>query len=157
MAPTDEMPAERANRIADAVEDIEENVSRLRELQELSREEYKAESNRDLRDATERKFEKLTEAALDIAEAILKQERKTVPSRRKDVVAAIEQAGIIGPDLDGRLQEAVEFRDVLSHTYGPIVNDDIVFDSLQNSLDRYVEFVEAVDEYLSRETDSRED
>jgi uncharacterized protein YutE (UPF0331/DUF86 family) len=149
MDETDEIPAERATRIADAVEDIERNVSRLRELRELSREEYTSEENLDLRDATERKFEKLAEAVLDIAESILKQEGVTVPDRRKPTIATLEEKGIIDTELSGRLREAVEFRDVLSHTYGPIVNDDIVFDALQNSLERYVEFVEAVDEYLS--------
>ncbi|WP_415380306.1 type VII toxin-antitoxin system HepT family RNase toxin [Halosimplex sp. TS25] len=149
MSPTDEMPAERANRIADAVEDVERNVSRLRDRQSLSRDEYKAEGNHDLRDATERKFEKLAEAILDIAEAILKQEDETVPSRRKETIAAVERVGIIDSELSDRLQEAIEFRDVLSQTYGPIVNDDIVYDSLQNALERYVEFVEAVHDYLS--------
>jgi hypothetical protein len=38
---------------------------------------------------------------------------------------------------------------VLAHTYGPVVNDDIVYDALQNSLDRYVAFVECIDQYLS--------
>jgi uncharacterized protein YutE (UPF0331/DUF86 family) len=37
---------------------------------------------------------------------------------------------------------------VLSHTYGPIINDDIVYDALQNSLQQYVNFAEAIDEYL---------
>jgi len=149
MDPIDEMSAERANRIADAVEDIEQNVTRLREIQTLSREEYKSNQNHDLRDATERKFEKLAEAVLDIGESILKHEEITAPSRRKETVSKVEDAGVIGQDLSERLQEAVEFRDVLSHTYGPIVNDDIVFDSMQNSLERYVEFVEAIDDYLS--------
>lgn len=148
MDPTDEMPADRANRIADAVESIERNVSRLREVQQVSRSEYKAEDSQDLRDATERKFEKLTEAVLDVAEEILKQEHVSVPQRRKDKITAIERTGMIGADLAKRLRETVEFRDVLSHTYGPIVNDDIVYDAVQNSLERYVEFVEAVDEYF---------
>jgi uncharacterized protein YutE (UPF0331/DUF86 family) len=149
MDDTDEMPAERATRIADAVEDIERNVQRLRERRSLTRSEYKSDENYDLRDATERKFEKLAEAVLDIAESILKQEGITVPDRRKATIAALEGIGVADDGLSGRLQEAVEFRDVLSHTYGPIVNDDIVFDAVQNSLERYVEFVEAVDEYLS--------
>lgn len=149
MDPTDEMPPERANRIADAVEDIEQNVSRLRDCQSVSRDEYKATGNHDLRDATERKFEKLAEAVLDVCESILKQEGEAVPSRRKETIAAAEQIGLIDSDLNDRLQEAIEFRDVLSHTYGPVVNDDIVYDSVHQSLERYVEFVEAVHDYLS--------
>lgn len=38
----DDLPDDRANRIADAVEDIERNVTRLRDFQELSRDVYAA-------------------------------------------------------------------------------------------------------------------
>lgn len=154
MDSNDDLSSERANRIADAVESIERNVSGLREVQSLSLEEYKSSANRDLRDATERKFEKLTEAVLDIAEAILKQEGIEVPSRRKATIDSVETAGIIDTDLTDRLREAVGFRDVLAHTYGPVVNDDIVYDAVQHSLSRYVEFVEAADEYLADEDPS---
>lgn len=149
MVPSDEMPAERANRIADAVEHIEANVSRLREIQTHSRTAYKADENQDLRDAVERKFEKVTEATLDITEEILKQERENVPRKRKEKVSELERIDVIDADLSRKLRDSVEFRDVLSHTYGPIVNDDIVYDALQNSTERYVDFVAAVDSYLS--------
>lgn len=109
-----------------------------------------APDEQDRRDAIERKFEKLTEATLDIASELCKQERGTVPDRRKDIVAAVAEEEIVDEDLARRLRAAVGFRDVLAHTYGPIVNDDIVYDALQNDLGRYVEFVDAVDEYLSQ-------
>lgn len=143
------MNAERLNRIVDAVEDIERNVERLRELRNVSFSEYTSEGNQDLRDAVERKFEKLTEAILDIAGQILKEEVGKAPLRRKLKITEIENEGIIGPKLAERLRDSVEFRDVLSHTYGPIVNDEIVYEAMQNSLDRYVEFLAAVEVYLS--------
>lgn len=149
MPSRDELPPDRANRIADAVEAIERDVVRLRDLQALPREEYVADENQDLRDAVERKFEKLTEATLDVANQIAVQEGRAVPDRRKDRIDAIEELDVVDADLAGRLREAVAFRDVLAHTYGSIVNDDLVFDALQTGLDRYVEFVEAVDGYLS--------
>lgn len=40
MKSDDGLSEERANRIADAVEDVEKNVARLRELQAASRSEY---------------------------------------------------------------------------------------------------------------------
>ena len=149
MAPNDELPPDRANRIADAVESIERDVVRLRELQAVTRQEYGADDAQDLRDAVERKFEKLAEATLDVATQIAKQEGRRVPARRKDRIDAIEDLDVLGADLADRLREAVAFRDVLAHTYGAIVNDDLVYDALQNGLDRYVEFVSAVDRYLS--------
>lgn len=81
---TDPLPSDRVNRITEAIEDIERNLSALREKQQLSRAEYKASDNQDLRDAVERKFEKLAEAVLDIADQLLKHERGSSPRGRKD-------------------------------------------------------------------------
>jgi len=142
---------DRANRIADAVEDIERNVDRLRDFQTLTHDEYVAPAEQDRRDAVERKFEKLTEATVDIATEICKAECGNAPERRKSVISALDDEGVIDSNLAERLRTAVAFRDVLAHTYGPIVNDDIVYDALQNDLSRYVEFVEAVATYVDAE------
>lgn len=76
---TDDLRPDRANRIADAVEDIEQNVTRLRNYQSLSREEYVDPGQQDRRDAIERTFEKLTEATIDIATELCKAERGIAP------------------------------------------------------------------------------
>ena len=146
----DSLPPGRANRIADAVEAIEELVTQLRAHQEVSHEEYTDPTAQDRRDAIERKFVKLTEATLDIATELCKQEGESrdLPERRKALIEYLASEDIIEEDLAEQLKEAVGFRDVLAHTYGPIVNDDIVYDALQNSLERYIAFVEAVDRYL---------
>ena len=121
MNPNDELSSERANRIADAVESIERNVSRLREVQSLNLEEYKSSANRELRDATERKFEKLIEAVLDIAESILKQEGIDVPSRRKATIESVETAGVIDTGLADRLREVGTVDRVLLVRLNPAV------------------------------------
>lgn len=101
----------------------------------------------------ERKFEKLAEATLDVAAQIAKQEGRRVPAQRKDRIDAIGELTVIDADLADRLREAVALRDVLAHTYGAIVNDELVHDALRNGLDRYVEFVAAVDRFLSNGDD----
>lgn len=151
MSDDDSIAPELANRIADAVEDIEQNINDLQELQDLSREEYQADENQLQRDAAERKFEKLTAAVIDIAETILRADNVTVPGNRKATIIALHERGIIDSALKEKLEAAVGFRDVLAHSYGPIVNDDIVYDALQNELERYIQFVTAVDQYLSEE------
>ena len=142
-------PADLLARIADGVEAIERTVTELRDIQGVSRAAYKRDENRLRRDAVERKFEKLTAAVIDVGETVLRIERGTVPDRRKAVVTELEAVGVIDPELGEKLRAAVGFRDVLAHTYGPVVNDDIVYDALQNSLDRYVVFVERIDQYLA--------
>lgn len=144
-----EPPADLLARIADGVEAIERTVTELRDLQGISRAAYKRDENRLRRDAVERKFEKLTAAVIDVGETVLRIERESIPDRRKAVVTELEAVGVIDAALAEKLRAAVGFRDVLAHTYGPVVNDDIVYDALQNSLDRYVSFVECIDQYLS--------
>lgn len=144
----EELRPEDAARIADAVESIERTVARLRSAQSLSREEYDAQENIETREAVERRFETLTAAVIDIAETVCRVERGRVPDSRKAAIAALEADGVLDADLARRLREAVGFRDVLAHAYGPVINDDIVYDALQNSLDRYVEFVEAIRQYM---------
>jgi uncharacterized protein YutE (UPF0331/DUF86 family) len=148
----DELPADRAHRIADAVESIERLVTQLRDHQDLSHEEYTDPAEQDRRDAIERKFVKLTEATVDIVTELCKQEVEKLPERRKPRIDALVAEGVVDSSLGERLKTALGFRDVLAHTYGPIVNDDIVYDALQNDLERYVEFVEAVDRYLQEDT-----
>lgn len=69
------------------------------------------------------------------------------------MISELHAIGVIDDELDRKLREAVGFRDVLAHSYGPIVNDDLVYDALQNSLDRYVHFVESIHRYLSESID----
>ena len=71
---TDEgLPADRLNRILTAVETIEESLGVLTRKQQVDREGYKTDS--DTRDIVERRFVKMTEAAIDIAEELVKHER----------------------------------------------------------------------------------
>ena len=148
MTEADSLTPEQATRVADAVEDIETNVSGLRSYQNLSRDEYLSAEYKETREAVERKFEKLTAAVVDIAQTILKAEGIAAPDHRKAAIDGLETLDILDSTLAQKLRDAIGFRDVLAHSYGPIVNDDIVYDALQNSLERYVAFVEAVSEYL---------
>jgi len=100
------------------------------------------------KEAVERRVETLSAAVIDVAETVRRVERGRVPDTRKETITALEADGVLDADLARRLREAVGFRDVLAHAYGPVVNDDIVYDALQNSLDRYVEFVEAIHRYM---------
>lgn len=103
----EDMPGDRAHRIADAAEEIAANVSRLRELQSLSRTTYKDPEQQDLRDSVERKFVKMIAAAVDVAEEVIKQEGDDHPQNRKATITALENEGVLSPELAARLREAV--------------------------------------------------
>lgn len=136
-------------RIADGVQAIERNLEELRQFQRLPLEEYVREENRLTRDAVERKFEKLVAATVDVGRTILRAEDVAIPAHRKRTIAKLDEREIIPDDLSDELQDAVGFRDVLAHTYGPIIKDELVYDALQDGLDRFVHFVQCVDQYLN--------
>ena len=93
------LPAGRTNRIADAVEAIEELVTQLQEHQELSHEEYIDPTAQDRRDAVERKFVKLTEATLDIVTELCKQARSNPPELRKAQIEFLDSEDIVDEEL----------------------------------------------------------
>lgn len=143
---TDEaFPADRLSRILSAVETIEESLGVLARKQRMSRDEYKRDS--DTRDIVERRFVKMTEAAIDIAEELVKHERGHPPESNPTAMRALGEEGILSATLAEELAQGARFRNVLSHTYGSIIDHDVVYNALQD-LERYRLFAQAVGDYL---------
>ena len=59
----------------------------------------------------------------------------------------LAEHSVLSPDIAEEMAEAARFRNVLAHTYGSVVDDDVVYAALDD-LDRYRAFVHAVREYL---------
>ncbi|NUE01252.1 DUF86 domain-containing protein [Halorubraceae archaeon YAN] len=142
---TNEFPPDRLNRILTAVETIEESLGILARKQCISREGYKRDS--DTRDIVERRFVKMTEASIDIGEELVKQVRGHPPSSNPASMRLLGDMGILSPPLAEEMAQAARFRNVLSHTYGKIIDHDTVYNALQD-LDRYQLFAQEVHEYL---------
>lgn len=143
---TDEgLPADRLNRILTAVETIEESLGVLARKQQVDLEDYKADS--DTRDIVERRFVKMTEAAIDIAEELVKHERGQPPASNPASMRALGETGVLSGSLAEEMAQGARFRNVLSHTYGNIIDHDVVYNALQD-LERYRAFVQAVRDYL---------
>jgi uncharacterized protein YutE (UPF0331/DUF86 family) len=60
---------------------------------------------------------------------------------------ALGDMGFLSGVLAEEMAQGARFRNVLSHTYGNIINHDVVYNALQD-LERYRAFVRAVREYL---------
>ena len=142
---TDGFPADRLNRILTAVETIEESLGILARKQRVSREDYKADS--DTRDIVERRFVKMTEAAIDIAEEIVKHERGQPPVSNPASMRTLGEMGVLSGSLAEEMAQGARFRNVLSHTYGHVIDHDVVYNALQD-LERYRAFVRAVRDYF---------
>lgn len=143
---TDEgLPAHRLNRILTAVETIEESLGVLARKQRVSRADYKADSN--TRDIVERRFVKMTEAAIDMAEEVVKHERGQPPVSNPASMRTLGEMGVLSGALAEEMAQGARFRNVLSHTYGNSIDHDVVYNALQD-LERYRAFVQAVRDYL---------
>ena len=141
----EELPGDRLNRILTAVETIDESLGVLARKQQVGREDYKADS--DTRDIVERRFVKMTDAAIDIAEELVKHERGQPPESNPASMRALGEIGVLSGSLVEEMAQSARFRNVLSHTYGNIIDHDVVYNALQD-LERYRAFVEAVRDYF---------
>jgi uncharacterized protein YutE (UPF0331/DUF86 family) len=137
---------DEVERIVSAVETMEVSLSVLADNQSLSRDEYMAD--RAVRDIVERRFVKLTEAALDIAGTLVGHERGSQPESNPAVMVALGEVGVLDDATTEKMTQAARFRNVLAHTYGDAVDNDDVYDALQD-LDRYRDFLLDVREHLS--------
>ncbi|WP_276256783.1 type VII toxin-antitoxin system HepT family RNase toxin [Halomontanus rarus] len=139
------IPADRLNRILTAVDTIEASLGVLARKQSLSREAYRADS--DSRDIVERRFVKMTEAAIDIGEELVKHERGSPPRSNPESMRALRELDILSDSTADEMVQGAQFRNVLAHTYGDIIDHDVVYNALQD-LERYRQFVLEIRDYL---------
>jgi uncharacterized protein YutE (UPF0331/DUF86 family) len=105
------------------------------------------DADRETRDIVERRFVKMTEASIDIGEELVKYNRGQPPASNPASMQTLGEIGILSDTTTEQMTEAARFRNVLAHTYGEIIDHDIVYNALQD-LDRYQTFVAEVREYL---------
>jgi len=60
---------------------------------------------------------------------------------------ALSDIGVVPDELASEMAATARFRNVLAHTYGDAIEDDVVYDALED-LERYRSFLIAVREYL---------
>jgi uncharacterized protein YutE (UPF0331/DUF86 family) len=89
----------------------------------------------------------MTEAAIDIAEELVKHEQGQPPASNPASMRALGELGVLSDSLAEKMAQSARFRNILSHTYGNIIDHDVVYNALQD-LERYRAFVQAVRDYL---------
>lgn len=154
---------ERVEGLVRRAEVMRDSLQILSEYQHHTFEEYR--TNRELRDIVERRLEKLSQAAIDVANGILADRACRVPKANQD---KFRQLGLIGVlsigDVDREsteltmassvgglaeeMAEAAGLRNVLAHEYGDVLDDKMVYHALQN-LERYSLFLEELEAYLT--------
>jgi uncharacterized protein YutE (UPF0331/DUF86 family) len=139
---------ETAERIVSKAEYIRDCLEILATKQSLTKDAYLAD--RETQDVVERRFETTIQACLDIASQILKAEGESIPEVYADRMRALVDSGILSAELGERMAATAGFRNILAHQYGISIDDELVYESLQD-LTRFHEYLTAIKEYLSEQ------
>lgn len=127
---------------------LDERLRRLRELGERPRGDFLEDPV--VQAAAERLLQVTIQIVLDVGAHVLAdrgvvdwEEYRAVPER-------LAEEGILPPELADRLVRAAGQRNVLVHLYTE-VDPDLVYETLQEELDDFVAFAEAIHRLLEEE------
>lgn len=71
-----------------------------------------------------------------------------VPEENARKFAVLAEQDVLGPETAQRMKEAAGFPNVLAHTYGDDVDDELIYRSLQTDLEWFPTFLRDVRTYL---------
>lgn len=137
---------------------VEEMLRRLKQfttdllrLQGLSKEEFLSDSLR----VAAAKYLLLTsiECCLDIANHIIASEGFRAPTDYADSFTVLSEQAIVPGEFLPTLQQMARFRNRLVHLYW-IVDDEVVYEILQNNLGDFDRFARLISRYVSGSTPS---
>lgn len=124
----------------------------LKILKELRKKCNLSDFKRDnvLRGALERYLQLSAEAAIDVGEIIINEERLRMPDASREVFEMLGEHKIISPKLADSFIKIVGFRNILVHDY---VKLDLkkMYNYLQNDLDDFDKFIKAIARFLKKQ------
>lgn len=127
-------------RILAKIDELDGYLLEIHQIMPASFEEYrKIEKKR----ACERLLQISIESIIDICSLIVTGLRLGLPGEEDDLFEKLEEAGIITSSIKETLRMMKGFRNILVHEYGR-VNDEIVYEALQNRLDDFVVFKQLI-------------
>lgn len=138
--------SERVETIVEKAEFVEECLELLSANQSLSREVYAEDPV--MQDFVERRFEKASQACIDVARMLLRDIDGESPSSNAAAMRRLHTVGVLDEETAEAMAQAALFRNVLAHEYGEVLDQDIVYEALQD-LSRYRDFLLGVREYLT--------
>ena len=118
-------------RTKDKIEEIEKYVSELSSFTPDDFQKYQHDAK--TKAACERYFEKIIEAAVDLAFLLIKENRLKTPEDDKEAFDILTKEKIITTELAERLKDAKGMRNIIAHQYG-VVDDEIVFNSITKEI-----------------------
>lgn len=133
------------SRINEKINEIQKYLDELKETVPNTLEEYK--SNKIVRAACERYFERVVEAVTDLAFIVIVQKKFRIPEDDIDSFRILEENGVIDNGLYNRLKDAKGMRNFIAHQYGQI-NDKLVYEAITEELGKDVKkFISIAENY----------
>lgn len=93
--------------------------------------------------ATARSFELIAQSVVDVASHIVAQRRLGIPESYRDMIAVLEQHGMLDSRLSKSLQKLVSMRNLLVHQYLE-VDYQLVFEAIPSAITDATEFVSGI-------------
>ena len=94
-------------------------------------------------DAIAMNLQRAAELCIDIANLQVRKNKLGLPQDSRESFSLLQQAGLIGEELTGKLKAMVGFRNVLVHEYREL-NLNIMIDIVENHLDDLLEFADTM-------------
>ena len=130
------------SKLSDKIDEIQKYLGELEEAVPDTFAGY--ESNKIVRAACERYFEKVIEAVTDLAFMVIALKKFRIPDDDIDSFKILEENGLIDNGLYSRLKDAKGMRNFIAHQYGQI-NNKMVYKSITEELEKDVrEFMDIV-------------
>lgn len=124
---------------------INEYTHDLEEMRGISLAEYTADTMRQR--AVERTLTNLIQCCIDLAQHIRSAEQLSPSGTSKQEIEALATAGILSPETGTRLEDAVGFRNILTHRYGDI-DHEVVHSILHEDLHWFETFQQEIAQWF---------
>jgi len=135
--------------VVDKLRHINEYTDDLKQMRGMDKESYIGDTV--TQRAVERTFMNLIQSCIDLAQHIRAAEDLEPTGTSKQEVEALENAEILSPETQEKMEEAVGFRNILAHQYGD-VNHDVVYDVLHNDLQYFEQFQQEVAQWFQHQS-----
>ena len=134
-------------KIQQKIKEIEESLQLIEEGLQVYLEEFRA--SKLLKDGIYKRLEFCIQNVIDILALIYSAKNLGVPSTLDDIFEGLRRNKALPPKIIILAEKMKGLRNILIHKYGKI-DDEIVYELLQEDLDDFEEIITAIEEYLKK-------
>lgn len=129
---------------------LDEMIQYVKELRDMLPEEEEYQHNLIIRRASEKTIEVAIESLIDVSAMIVSSQKLGLPANEENIFDILIENGILSKKRGEILKDMKGFRNILIHRYAHI-DDVIVHHNLNNFLDDFYEFKDAIESYMSKQ------